>query len=102
VIIGLLKQVYMPWTWSDLLYAFKDAIDLQSAIFSNCQLEIFLNVFTSFLSVEGASTLLSRVVGGFIGDMMQYIADFSNADSNWKKGKAVGQMVQILFNYTIQ
>jgi hypothetical protein len=60
-----------------------------------------LNSASSFLTAEGASKLVSRLAGGIIYEIPNYITAYLGATTANAAGQALGNLAQLVFNYSI-
>lgn len=68
-------------------------IQLSTSVYANCDAQKFFNTVTALITGEGSSTLAARLAGGFIFELPQYIAQFTDAtQSDFMRYNALGKI----------
>jgi hypothetical protein len=65
-IVDLLRVGYLPSSWSQILTAVEDSVDLLASVFAECQIEKLLTTINSLFSMQGTSQFTSRIGGAMI------------------------------------
>ena len=100
-ILNILSQIYIPANWAELMTATQDQSAMLAAVTSSCDVQKFFNTATALITAEGSSKLVSRFAGGIIFELPRFYNEFLDAATTQGSGKAIGKMVQLIFNYYI-
>ena len=65
-IMSLARIGYLPSTWSSMLTAVEDSVDLMASVFAECQIEKLLTTINSLFSMQGTSQFASRIAGAMM------------------------------------
>lgn len=72
---------------------------MTALIQSECRFDILINQITQSVG-EGTSTLLARTGGGMIYEVPNQFNKLKNAADDFDRGKAIGKLISIIFNWS--
>ena len=93
-------EFYNPVVWGEIGILLIDYTDLSSAIYADCDIQILFTTLSELFSIEGASSLGSRVLAGFIYELPASI-DLIKEGSAFNIGQGIGKMTSLALNYYI-
>jgi hypothetical protein len=70
-------------------------------LYANCQIQQILVVGPSFLTYEGLGGVYSRTFAGMQSEIPMYWAKMSGATDFCVAGEAAGELIKLVFNYSI-
>lgn len=97
---GALAEFYNPTKWGEVGVLLIDYTDVSSAIYADCDIQILFTTLSELFSIEGASSLGSRVAAGFIYELPQAFKTIKEGGS-FSVGKGIGKMVSLFLNFYI-
>jgi hypothetical protein len=93
-------QFYNPVQWGEIGILLIDYTDLSSAIYADCDIQILFTTLSELFSIEGASSLGSRVLAGLIYELPNAI-DLIKEGSAFNIGTGCGNIISLGLNYYI-
>ena len=100
-VLNLFTMVYLPENWAKLFEAGLDMTNEYSVIYDKCNILKLINVISELVSTEGGSTLMTRIGGGMIFEIPTYYNNYNAATTDFEKGKWLGKIFSLSFNYYI-
>ena len=93
-------QFYNPTVWGEIGVLLIDGTDLFASIYSSCDLIILFTTLSELFSIEGASSLASRVAAGFIYEIPNAVKTIKDGGA-FNVGQGIGKITALAFNFYI-
>ena len=100
-VIQLWWLILLPEKTPKVILAFQDFIDLVSALYGNCQVQVFFETVEAILTWQGITGLLTRTIGGLQSELPFYITKATYSTDDCVVGESYGKIVQLIFSYSI-
>ena len=95
---SLLENLVDPANWASIALTGNILTTIYSTVLSKCKIYQFSVTITKQLS-EGVSGLAARVGGGLISEIPEAFVNYSNAETDFQRGAALGSVFALTVDY---